>query len=184
MSRFPATVFISAVLFLSQAADIFGQQTSLEKVRELYFGMKESMDGALNLYFRLKPLDLSGSPVLLAYRGVASAAAAGSVGGINKKMNYFSQGKSELEQAVKMRPGDLEIRFLRLATQLNAPSFLGYHGSVDEDKRLIVNLLTQFKPNEPNAYLYHWISEFLLAIDILNPGERKKVLLVKEKFRN
>jgi hypothetical protein len=179
-----ASVFLIPVLCLSQPLHSKGQTPSLDKVREQFFGMNQSKDGALNLYFRLKPLDLSNAPVLLAYRGAASAAAAGSVSGVNKKLSYFSNGKSELEQAVKRLPGDVEIRFLRLATQLNAPSFLGYRSSIDQDKSIIINLLSQFKPNEPNAYLYFRISGFLLDTDILNAVERKKVVLIKEKFGN
>lgn len=179
-----ASLLLTTVLFFLHPLNSSSQIPPLEKVREQFFGMNQSKDGALNLYFRLKPLDLSGSPVLLAYRGAASAAAAGSVSGVNKKLNYFSNGKSELEQAIKRSPGDVEIRFLRLATQVNAPSFLGYHSSIDQDKSIIINLLSQLKPNEPNAYLYFRISGFLLDTDILNAVERKKVVLIKEKFGN
>jgi hypothetical protein len=179
-----ASVFLTTVLFLSQHPDSKAQVPPIEKIREQFFGMNQTKDCALNLFFRLKPLDLSASPVLLAYRGATSAAAAGSVSGVNKKLSYFSNGKSELEQAIKKSPGDVEIRFLRLATQLNAPSFLGYHSSVDQDKTMIINLLSQYKPNEPNAYLYYRISDFLLDTDILNAIERKKVVLIKEKFGN
>jgi hypothetical protein len=170
------------LLLLLQPFGLSAQPVSVEKIREQYFSIQEAKDGALNLFFRLKPLDLSAYPVLLAYRGSTSAASAASVPGVNKKLQYFMNGKAELEQAVKANPGNVEIRFLRLATQVNAPAFLGYHGKVQEDKNQIINSLVQSNKNDPNAYLYFRISEFLLNSNILDAGERKKVLLSKVKF--
>jgi len=166
------------------SAVLHAQQVPVDKEREQYFAMKETKDGALNLFFRLKPLDLARFPILLAYRGAASTASAGSAGGVFKKLRSFSDGRSELEQAVNLRPGDPEIRFLRLATQLNAPAFLGYNAAVEDDKNQIINSMCQLNPNDSNAYLYYRISEFLLNTTILTSEERRKVSLCKEKFRN
>jgi hypothetical protein len=172
------------LLALAPLTGLLAQQVPINKIRDQYFGMKEVKDGALNLYFRLKPLTLEKNPVMLAYRGAASAASAGSVSGVNKKLQYFNNGKAELEQAVELAPLDLEIRFLRLATQLNAPSFLGYHGNIEEDKKLIISSLTKISLTDPNAYLYRRISGFLLTTDILKAEERKTVSLLNERFRN
>ncbi len=156
------------------------QAVKIDKVRDSFFSMNESTDGALNLYFRLKPLDLTEHPVLLAYRGASSAASAGSVSGIQKKLKYFNSGKEELEKAVQLKPNDPEVRFLRLATQLNAPGFLGYNSSVEEDKKLIVGLISKSTVNDSNSYLYSLIAGYLLTTDVLTSAERQLMI----KFRN
>jgi len=158
------------------------QSTQKEAIRDQFFRMNEVKEGALNLYFRLKPLDLPGNPVLLAYRGAASAASAGSVGGPQKKLQYFSRGKSELEQAVRLKPADAEIRFLRMATQLNAPGFLGYSGEIESDKKVILSVLSSADHNDPNTYLYFRIADFLLKTDILTPLEKKQLQLTKQEL--
>lgn len=171
-------ILAGILMFSIEAA---AQALKLEKVREDFFGMNEVKDGALNLYFRLKPLDLSGNAVLMAYRGACSAASAGSVSGVQKKLKYFANGKEELELAVKQKPNDPEIRFLRLATQINAPGFLGYNSSVNDDKKLIVNALSKVQPNDPNTYLYSLIAGYLLTTELLSPSEKQIMRQVMNK---
>jgi hypothetical protein len=175
-------VFMFGLVFHSLL--LSAQQVAIEKIRNQYFSMNKVKEGSLNLYYMLKPLDLSKNPVMLAYRGASSAAAAGTVSGPYKKLQYFSNGKAELEKAIILLPADLEIRFLRLATQLNAPAFLGYNKDIKADVSMIVSSLSLVKPHDPNAYLYSRISDFLLQSDKLDAGERKSVILSKEKFRN
>jgi hypothetical protein len=172
--------FCSGIPALSQQAN---QKVEVEKISEQFFTMDKVKDGALNLYFRLKPLDLSNDPVLLAYRGAASAAAAGSVDGVYKKLQYFSLGKSELEEAVKAGPRNPEIHFLRLATQVKAPSFLGYHKNIKADKELILNSLASINGKESNAYLYYRICDFLVYSKILNDQELKLVNQCMQKIK-
>ncbi|MBK7029787.1 MAG: hypothetical protein IPH45_11460 [Bacteroidales bacterium] len=172
-------VFIFQLTHISTA-----QSVKVESVRNDFFAMQMVEDGALKLYFRLKPLDLKKNPVLMAYRGASSAAAAGSVSGVHKKLQYFSKGKDELENAVKSSPQDAEIRFLRLATQLNAPGFLGYSANISEDKELIINKMSLIESNDPNSYLYSRIAAFLLKTEILTPKEQQIVTQIKKKTGN
>lgn len=172
---------LTALLF---ALFVGAQPVKLEKVRDDFFGMKSSDNGALNLYFKLKPLDLSAYPVLMAYRGASSAASAGSVSGVNKKLQYFNKGREELEKAVKSKPGDVEIRFLRLATQLNAPAFLGYSGQVDADKKFIIQRLSMVGSNDPNAYFYARVADFLMDTEILSKQEIEQMSAISKKLKN
>jgi hypothetical protein len=157
--RFP--VFLLLLVIVPQFA--FSQPPALQRVREQFLGMDATGKDALSLYVSLKKYDLSKSPVLLAYRGACSAASAGAVSGVWDKLSYFNQGKDELEKAVRLDPQDPEIRFLRLATQLNAPSFLGYSGDVSTDKSFLLKKLTSIPGDSPNAYLYVRICRFMLA---------------------
>jgi hypothetical protein len=157
------------------------QQISVEKVRDMFFDISKSKDGALKLYQSLENINLDNTFVLLAYRGASSAAAAGSVSGVQNKLEYFNRGKGELEKAVGLKPLDAEIRFLRLATQVKAPVFLGYHSDVKSDKAIILKTLGSVPANHPNAYLYHRICSFLLVHTQLESSEKATInqLLVK-----
>ena len=158
------------------------QQLSVEKVRDQFFSMSNSEDGALKLFKSLEKADLAKNPILLAYRGASSAASAGSVSGVRKKIEYFNNGKEEIEKAVKLKPLDAEIRFLRLATQVSAPGFLGYTGDIKADKEIIIMTLGSTAADHPNAYLYQRICSFMLKYVKLNPTEKSTVSQFVVKF--
>ena len=173
---------ILILFFFVSILQINAQQPSIEKVREQFFAWDKTEDGALKLYKTLEKADLSKDPVLMAYRGASSAAAAGSVSGVKNKLAYFNRGKSELEKAVSLKHLDAEIRFLRLATQLNAPGFLGYTGDIKNDKSIIINTLNSVSANHPNSYLYLRICRFMLAHAELDSSEKNTVNQLIVKF--
>jgi hypothetical protein len=173
---------ILILFFFVSVIQISAQQPSIEKVREQFFAWDKTEDGALKLYKTLEKADLSKDPVMMAYRGASSAAAAGSVSGVKNKLAYFNRGKSELEKAVSLKHLDAEIRFLRLATQLNAPGFLGYTGDIKNDKSIIINTLNSVSANHPNSYLYLRICRFMLAHAELDSSEKNTVNQLIVKF--
>jgi hypothetical protein len=157
-------------------------QPAIEKIRDQFFAFDKEGNMALTLYRSLEKIDLTKDPVLMAYRGASSAASAGSVSGVWKKLEYFNHGKSELEKAVGMKPLDAEIRFLRLATQINAPGFLGYSGDKKNDKAIILQTLNGVNSNHSNAYLYLRICRFMLAHAELTASEKSTVNQLIVKF--
>ncbi len=181
MSRLLSIFFVFLAL-LTGVETLSAQQPKIETVREQFFSMDKREDGALKLYQSLEKMDFSKDPVMLAYRGAASAASAGSVGGVRKKLEYFNRGKSELEKAVGMKKIDTEIRFLRLATQVNAPGFLGYNNDIRSDKAIIITTLNSVGSNHPNSYLYLRICHFMLNQVKLDVSEKNTVNQLVAKF--
>lgn len=53
------------------------------------------------------------------------------------KLNTFKEGKKNIEQAIENEPKNVELRFIRLSVQKNAPSFLGYKSNIKEDTTFI-----------------------------------------------
>lgn len=106
------------------------------------------------------------SNLTLAYKGVASCMSAEYATFPTTKWSYFSDGKENLDKAVKASPMNPEIRYARLLIQLNVPSFLMYNSNVTVDlakfrlhlpkysvslvwkKRFIDNLLTSKRITE------------------------------------
>lgn len=57
------------------------------------------------------------------------------------KLEAFNKGKIQLEEVLKSNPDNIELRFLRLTIQDNAPSFLGYNNNIKEDKVFLTSKL-------------------------------------------
>ncbi len=84
-------------------------------------------------------LDQAQDPVHLAYLGAFQTMWAKHSFNPITKLNSFTEGKKNIDQAVKLNPNDLEIRFIRLSIQKKAPGFLGYNGNIKEDTKYIKN---------------------------------------------
>ncbi|HUH52094.1 MAG TPA: hypothetical protein VLZ11_08340 [Flavobacterium sp.] len=53
------------------------------------------------------------------------------------KLTSFNRGKKNIENAIKLGPDSIEIRFIRLSIQKKAPGFLGYKNNIEEDTKFI-----------------------------------------------
>jgi len=73
------------------------------------------------------------------------------------KWNSFSRGKDMLESAVRSQPDNVELRFLRLSIQENAPSFLGYHQNQEEDKSFLNQELIHIKDEELRQMIFDYL---------------------------
>lgn len=75
--------------------------------------------------------------IALGYKATATMMMAKHVLSPVTKLSKFSSGRSILEKAVAMDTSSVEVRFLRYAVQVNAPSFLGYNKSIDTDEAFL-----------------------------------------------
>jgi len=69
------------------------------------------------------------------------------------KLKTFNEGKKNIEQAIKKEPENVELRFIRLSVQKNAPSFLSYQSNIKEDIQFIKNNRSQVKSNILHKYI-------------------------------
>lgn len=79
----------------------------------------------------------NGSVTHLAYLGGLQTIWSNHVFSPISKLNTFKEGRNNIEQAIKKEPGNVELRFIRLSVQKNAPSFLGYSSNTNEDNEFI-----------------------------------------------
>ncbi|NJB71749.1 hypothetical protein GGR42_002211 [Saonia flava] len=68
----------------------------------------------------------------------------------HKKMRYFKLGKNQLEEFIKNNPSDIEGRYVRVMTQANIPSILGYKDHMEGDVLFIKNNIKH--SNLPDNY--------------------------------
>lgn len=76
-------------------------------------------------------------PIYIAYLGAFQSIWATHTSNPFNKLNTFNKGKSNIEQAVKAEPNNVEIRFIRYSIQIKTPLLLNYNGNTVEDKKFI-----------------------------------------------
>jgi len=115
----------------------------LRDARTLFFEFEENKSAPENLFKLLAAEEISKSPVLTAYKGVARASSADAAFNPATKLSRFNEGKNLIEKALKSNPTDPEIRLLRLSVQVGAPIFLNYRANIEEDRNLVIESLSK-----------------------------------------
>ena len=143
-------------------------QDLMEEIRELYKKAPVEENACERLIDLLDPIDRETNPVLLGYKGSATMIMAQHASNPFLKLSYFHRGKSMLQNAIDGDQENMELRFLRFAAQTNAPAMLGYRGEIQEDKRLILDVL----PKSEDLSLNKLIIEYLKNSEYLDKEEK------------
>lgn len=121
----------SAIFFL-----ISFHATDLDVVRANYNKLLSDKELCEKMIVELTETK-NNSATHLAYLGGLQTIWANHVFSPISKLNTFKEGKKNIEQAIKKEPDNVELRFIRLSVQKNAPSFLGYKSNINEDTEFI-----------------------------------------------
>lgn len=106
-----------------------------------------------------------------AYSAIAEMASAQyEINPINK-LASFNSGKILLENAIKLDPLNIELRYLRMCIQDNAPFFLGYNKNLKADTKYLISNLKSIKRSDLD--LYSRIYSYLIIHCNLNSQEKK-----------
>ena len=162
---------IKIIIFLLLGTFVAQAQVDLNTAREMYFSMDKDQCNSLklsNLFDEQPPKD----PLLNAYYGASTAASPACVSNPARKIANFRKGKQLLDNAAQNSPYNLEIRFLRFATQSKAPAFLGYNTHLNEDKKFILNHLPAFRNIKGNEQTAKRIAAFMLDSEQLTANEK------------
>lgn len=148
---------------------------SLNKARELYFRCEKDTK-AVNELIALISDDLAKKdPVLKGYKGAAITISADSYSNPFEKLNRFSEGKALLEEAIKLKPTDFDLRFLRFCVQSESPSFLNYRSNLAEDKDFILKNWKSLPGRvNNNAYIEN-TRKYLLDSKQLSASEKTNI---------
>ena len=76
------------------------------------------------------------------------------------KLSYFKSGKGDLDKSIRQSPADPELRFLRHAIQVSAPSCLGYNAERKADRSFLMSSLRSGKIKDKQ--LQNSIVKFLM----------------------
>lgn len=144
---------------------------SLVGLRELFYRSSKNSDSADSLFEKLQHVSENNEAVYIGYKGMAELLVCYHSYNPYTKFKNFIKGKNSLEQAIAKDPTNIEIRFLRLTVQLNAPPFLGYNKKVDEDKRAIFEGIKKINDRD----LYVRITNYTLASRRISIAEKEIV---------
>ncbi|MCH2226925.1 MAG: hypothetical protein MK033_04050 [Candidatus Caenarcaniphilales bacterium] len=76
------------------------------------------------------------------------------------KIRHFQKEKNNLEILIAENPNNLELRYIRLAIQLNTPKVMSYKDNIEEDSEYIINELRS-NPQIPQIikdYFVHFLT--------------------------
>jgi hypothetical protein len=149
---------------------LLGVDNDIKHVRELYAKAAYTEDATnqlMNYLADKKEL----SPLLLGYKGSATALLAKYSINPYRKVKYFNAGVVLLEKSIKLEPNNLELRYLRFTIQTNAPGFLGYYANISSDKSFLLKGISSITDQE----LKKNVLSFLKNSDELTKTEKQKL---------
>lgn len=134
----------------------YGQD--LEKSRQLLKSAYTSKVGADSFYNYFHKNEFS-SAIGLGYKGVSEMMICKHINNPYSKLSSFKKGKNNLENAIKIAPKDIELRYLRYIVQNNIPFILNYSNDLNSDKKILQNYINKYKESKKDTCLYNIIVE-------------------------
>lgn len=117
----------------------------LKEARELYPMAMDDAEVADSLYKKLTTINLENNATLYGYKGAAYTLKAKHAKVIKDKKTYFKEGVAMIESAIALHPENVELRFVRLSVQENAPKIVNYREDLESDKSFILKNYPQIK---------------------------------------
>jgi uncharacterized protein YhaN len=153
------------------------RKTLADEVKELRKKYKAALDNvpeAENLYKELSARSIT-DPVVSAYLGACQALMAKNVKALKKKMGYMKASEQTFDTAIQKAPDNIEIRFLRFATNHHLPALLKDKKRMTEDKNVIIENLPKAARDGIGKDFKKEIVDFLLSSGTCTPEEEKKL---------
>lgn len=158
-------VFI--VFFISMASIA----QDLNEIRSEYPKAVQNAETTMKLDGELAKVNSSNKAVLLAYKGAVSTVKAKFATKKSEKKDFFKEGVSIIESAVKAESSNIEIRYIRMSVQENSPKFLGYHKNIEEDKEFILKNYASIS----SAELKQIVKDFVKNSDNFSENEKHRL---------
>jgi len=159
---------IQYILFLLLPFWTRAEEWNMIAIRNLYYKASASKEDAEKLKALLESI-FTPNECIKGYIAASYMIEAMHVYNPSTKLSYFMNGKNLLDNAIKNEPGNIELKFLRICIQTNAPSFLGYNKHIDSDKAFII--ATYSVQTDPD--LKKRIKEFMTQSGLCSEEEKK-----------
>lgn len=156
------------LLFIVFFISVAGTAQDWSGIRSSYPNAVQSFETITKLDVELKKVTSKNKPVLLAYKGAVLTLKAKFSKTKSDKKQFFKEGVSFIENALKTEPSNIEIRYIRMSVQENSPKFLGYHKNIEEDKEFILKNYANVSSNE----LKDVIEGFVLKSENFSENEK------------
>jgi len=159
---------IHYILFLLLPLLAKAEEWDMVTIRNLYYKASSSKEDAEKLKAALESIPAP-NECIKGYIGATYMVEAKHVYNPSTKLSYFNNGKNLLDNAIKKEPGNIELKFIRICIQTNAPSFLGYNKHIETDKAFIISTYAV----QTDVDLKKRIKEFMIQSGICTEQEKK-----------
>ena len=159
------------IFVLSCSNLIFAALPSVKEVRNLYEKAALESNSCTKIITLLDTYNEKNNALLAGYKACATMMMANYVINPYSKLSNFKEGKMLLEKCIKADNDNIELRFLRFSVQSKAPSFLGYHTSINSDKTFLINSI----PSLNDSDLKQRIISFLKNSEHFTATEKLKL---------
>ena len=149
------SVIVSCFLLITN--NVFAANPDLTQVRVLYTKAATEEKHCKALLELLQPVNDKSPATYTGYKACAMMIMAKYVFNPFSKLSYFRKGRNMLEKAIAAETGNIELRFLRLSVQQNAPAFLGYKSKITTDKEFLLRM----RGSVSDRYLQRMITSVL-----------------------
>lgn len=133
-------------------------EPEVKELRKLFYAAEGDKSAYVKLTKAVSKVDAKSPAVFVCYKGVAEMMGAKYTFNPLNKLSKFRKGKALIEEAVKMAPDDLEIRFLRFSIQTNLPGFLGYDEHIVGDRMMLMKNASTISDNDLKIKVIQYLS--------------------------
>lgn len=146
-------------LLLFGLFSLFLFSINIEEVRQLYPDATEDSTKTNILHEKLSSITQKEDNTLFCYKGAVYTLKAKHAKAIKDKKAFFKEGASIIEAALAAEPDNIELRFIRLSVQENAPKILKYRDHIEKDKNFILGRLSKLKESSVKNLIYGFVKD-------------------------
>ncbi|WP_299529982.1 hypothetical protein [Ulvibacterium sp.] len=141
----------------------------VSELRSTYPKANKSEEVTEELFVKLSPVTKTDDAVLVAYKGAVSTLKAKYAQKLRDKKNFFKSGAELIEYAAAIKPGNIEIRCIRLSVQENSPKVVGYKESIEEDKGFLLHNFAKISSDE----IREFVKNYALQSSVFDASEKQ-----------
>ena len=146
------------IVLLFHTNNLFAQN-SITLRNELF--LLELNSDSIQNYLDKLTLITDPSPEVISYKGASCAFLAKYISNPIKKIYYLNQSNKYLNLAVKLKPDDVEIRFIRFLTKSQVPVIFSLGYDLADDKQFIIANIDAFQMKGLTSEMGEFITGFL-----------------------
>lgn len=172
--KFLKLTFVLPLLFsnfkvYAQTLDLYtiNQAQALEKSLEIKYSYRKAKNTEVDFEkFKSIISGLENSNLKEAYMAAQTMLSSKFKKNPFSKISNFKKGREKLEELFLDYSNSLELRYIRLAVQLNTPALLSYRDNIEEDKNFILNEIKTSKILAADIKTY--LLDFLRRYELIN----------------
>jgi len=149
---------------------------SAKSIRSEFHNKMFSEEG---LYQIMETTTYANNEITMGYKGVCNTMYADHCFLPTSKLSYFNSGVDMIEASISKNKTNVELRYMRLLVQLNAPGFLGYSSNINSDLAFFYSKISTYKISN------YWKKRFvenLLAGEKLEDKDKFKLKKLYQKY--